>query len=282
MKMTMMLLFCVICCILAISHIPDSAAKSIAPLSGSGMKCDATFFVPSERVLEMLHERKGIVIIDVRQKNDFDRFRIPGSLNIPLYAIKTKTFLKSKALILVNEGHQVSQLEQECRHLRQSGFNVRILKGGFNSWKRQGGITEGENIAHNKLNRISSLNYFYEKDRGDWVVINASPSRNSVTGSLSASNVSIPFEGDGNKFIAGFRRYVADVKINPCTRVLVFDEKGDIYGRIEQALQKTGIDILFLEGGIQAYRKVAEHQNAVGRNLPVYRKSYNRKCATCR
>lgn len=282
MKKVALFLFCMICCITAIGHIPDSTAKSITPSSDSQMKCDVTFFVPAERLLKMMHENKESVLVDVRQKSDFDRFRIPGSLNIPLHAIKTKTYLKSKVLILVNEGYRYNQLEQECRHLKQAGFNVRILKGGLYSWKQKGGIVEGENIICNRLNRISSLNYFYEKDRGDWIAINASPSKDAGAGSLLAGQVSIPFEGDGNRFVSEFRKCIADKKINPCTRILVFDEKGDTYGRMEQFLQKAGIEILFLEGGIQAYRKVVEHQKTTGRNLEVYGKSSRRKCATCR
>jgi rhodanese-related sulfurtransferase len=91
--------------------------------------------ISAESVLQKLKEKREIILIDVRNSKKFEKFRIPGSINIPLFAIKTKTFLKSKPLVLINEGYSYSQLEQECMILRNSGFKASILDGGIYYWK---------------------------------------------------------------------------------------------------------------------------------------------------
>ena len=51
----------------------------------------------------------------------FTEAHIPGSINMPLYAVKTKTFLKSVPVVLVNEGFRYAELESECRRLAERG-----------------------------------------------------------------------------------------------------------------------------------------------------------------
>ena len=89
-------------------------------------------FISVESVLQQLKEKQHIVLVDVRDANDFEKFRIPGSLNIPFFALKTKTFLKKKSLVMINEGFSYSRLEQGCLRLRNAGFaSVSILDGGL-------------------------------------------------------------------------------------------------------------------------------------------------------
>jgi len=91
-------------------------------------KRNPAFAIFVESVLRKLKKKQEIVLIDVRNREEFEKFRIPGSINIPLFAIKTKTFLKRKPLVLINEGESYRPLEQECKRLRDTGFTVSILK----------------------------------------------------------------------------------------------------------------------------------------------------------
>ena len=111
-------------------HIGLSATQnseaSLTPtelLTGTGKRRNPAFAISAESVLQKLRENQDIILIDVRKRVEFEKFRIPGSINIPLFAIKTKAFLKSKSLVIVNEGYNYSELEQECEHLREAGFS---------------------------------------------------------------------------------------------------------------------------------------------------------------
>ncbi len=62
-------------------------------------KRDPAFAISVESVLRKLKKKEKIVLVDVRNREKFEKIRIPGSINIPLFAIKTKTFLKHKPLV---------------------------------------------------------------------------------------------------------------------------------------------------------------------------------------
>ena len=75
------------------------------PNVGRMNKHDSSLMISLEAVLQGLSSEQKIVLVDVRGRKEFNRFRIPGSINIPLHFIKTKTFLRTKSLVLVNEGY---------------------------------------------------------------------------------------------------------------------------------------------------------------------------------
>ena len=71
---------------------------------------ESSFAISPDAVLYKLKQKQKITLIDVRNPEDFARLHIPGSLNIPLYAVKTKVFLKSFPIVLINAGFHYSPL----------------------------------------------------------------------------------------------------------------------------------------------------------------------------
>ncbi|MBW2064877.1 MAG: hypothetical protein JRJ03_08075 [Deltaproteobacteria bacterium] len=210
--------------------------------------------------LQKLREEKNAILVDVRRREDFEKYRIPGSINIPLFALKTKTYLKSKHLVLVNEGYSWSQLEQECAHLRKSGFKVWLLDGGLYYWKQMKGPLHGDPFAQEDLNRMPPRILFRQKDYDNLLMIDVSPSGISKAGTLFPRSISIPFHSE-DKFIADFRKAMAEQgrKQFPC--ILLLNKKGEHYQRIESAVQRAGFKtVFFLRGGIDAYEKYLEQQ----------------------
>ena len=97
---------------------------------------------------ELIH-RDGWVLVDVRSPDHFQRLRIPGSLNLPLFAIKTKGLLRTRSVVLVGGGNQEGSLVAEAAAMKAAGFNeVKVLKGGIRAWELAGG----------PLERVQSLN----------------------------------------------------------------------------------------------------------------------------
>jgi rhodanese-related sulfurtransferase len=74
-------------------------------LTGKFKKRNPAFATSVESVLRKLKGNEEMILVDVRKQDEFERFRITGSISIPLFAIKTKAFLKSIFLVLVNEGY---------------------------------------------------------------------------------------------------------------------------------------------------------------------------------
>ena len=92
-----------------------------------------------EAVRYKLKRNQPLTLVDVRRREDFERLHIPGSINILLYAVKTKTYLKSAPVVLVNVGFRYGELENECQRLAERGYKVSILDGGLPAWKPREG-----------------------------------------------------------------------------------------------------------------------------------------------
>ena len=208
--------------------------------------------------------------MDIRPPQAFAQVRIPGSLNIPLFAIKTKTFLKGKPLILVDEGYRPRQLADACEQLTRAGFTARFLFGGLAAWQTSGGRMQGDAFARNGLNQLSPQAFFAVRESADWLVIDAS------VGTLPAIQESglpvfpiaqrIPFQRNRpEQFAADVEHTVTHVSPRPKRLlVVIFNQDGSEYGAIERALCPTSIaPVFFLEGGWAALTRYADQQHAL-------------------
>jgi len=116
---------------------------------------------------------RNLVLIDVRSKADFEKFRINNSINVPLSQIKIKTFWKTKILVLINSGHDIRPLIEECGRLRKNGFKkIFVYKNGIASWSKDKGTLIGQ-YSSQDLKGISPEQLFSDRNMYEWVVIDA-------------------------------------------------------------------------------------------------------------
>jgi len=78
---------------------------------------------------------KGSLIVDVRKSDEFICGSIPESINIPLEELRDRyqELPKNKVIVFVCRVGTRAYLAE--RALRQKGYNVRNLSGGFATWK---------------------------------------------------------------------------------------------------------------------------------------------------
>jgi rhodanese-related sulfurtransferase len=97
-------------------------------------------------------EYKKMVIIDARDRAQFEKSHIPGSINIEwrrVLAQKNEIPKDKTVLIYCNTG---SLSAQAGFALRIAGYeNVRILQGGFEEWKAKGGLNANKNALNNQI-----------------------------------------------------------------------------------------------------------------------------------
>jgi rhodanese-related sulfurtransferase len=228
---------------------PDLAAKRLkAP--------DHSLVISVESVLSRIEQKQKIILVDVRSPTEFETVRIPGSINIPLYFIKSKAFLKLKPLVLVNAGYPYTQLEKECKSLCDKGFNASILSGGILSWHRKGGRLKGDIFALNGYNKISPRIFFQEKDYENQMVLDVSKKHTQASKQLIPYATHIAFFNNLN--LDDLR--AAAVNKADITYFLIFNENGDHYEKIEKVMQIKGLENTFyLTGGLNAYEKYLQH-----------------------
>ena len=75
------------------------------------------------------------LMIDVRDHSEFADFHIAEAVNFSLTELKTKAFLKNKAITLVSNGKGEQELYSACADLKAAGFTkTRVLRGGMAAW----------------------------------------------------------------------------------------------------------------------------------------------------
>jgi len=93
---------------------------------------------------------KGIrdfVIIDTRSKEDYDRERIPGAINLPHRQMNDQTtrhLPKDQVMVTYCWGLHCNGSTKGALRLARLGFRVKELASGIQGWKEDGFATESD------------------------------------------------------------------------------------------------------------------------------------------
>lgn len=223
------------------------------------------FSVSVEKVLRK-HRNDWIFLVDVRPENAYEAVRIPGSLNIPLHAVKTRPFLKTKPIVLVNDGYANLLLETECRRLKKKGFTAAFLKGGLNAWQYKKGPLEGDLLAARAFSTVSARTYYQEKATKNTIVIDISTVQGDTTRTLMPGAIHLPAIGRLAKqpiktvSARNLTAAVSDLKKMPSDTLLITNRDGEGYAGVEKIIEAADLGpVFYLEGGLQVYRRFLDH-----------------------
>ena len=263
----------------------DAMAEKNPKLSGKPpiseiQKLKSDYAVSADAVLKNIRDKQDIILVDIRNKAEFEKFRIPGSINIPLFAVRTKVFLKSQSLILINEGYNQNQPRQACEELNSAGFRASFIYGGLNAWKESGGQIEGDPFAQKELDKVTPLDFFAEKDDENRIIIDVSSSENKNSRSLLPKSLHVPYLKDEKSFVSAVQDALAKHKDKPFSSVLIVSQNGDQYEDIRKAVRKADVkNVFFLKGGIEAYQKFSDEQKVIRQEKDASLKT--KKCSRC-
>lgn len=86
-----------------------------------------------------IEERRPIVVVDVRRKEDFDQGHIPGAINLPIDKWESAEGLSQDRLNVVYCYSQTCHLAASAAvKFAEKGFPVRELEGGIKGWRQYG------------------------------------------------------------------------------------------------------------------------------------------------
>lgn len=226
-----------------------------------------------------LKENK-ILLIDVRPQAEFDQYRIAGSLNIPLHAIKTKAYLKTKPIVLVNEGFVIRPLAETCHSLNKAGFKATILAGGLVAWKHKRGKLIGDPFGQIQMNRITARLLDQEKEDAHLMLIDASDPVDHPSGILLPGTRRVSLL-EAQKGARALKKIIKAAGSDPFARLVIFTTTGKENEHIQRRLARAGIgEAYFLEGGMQAYEKHLQ-QIQMARRPAAERKFTTGGCKSC-
>jgi rhodanese-related sulfurtransferase len=250
-------------------------------LARQKMQRDPDLEISSERVMDGSGQsRKEFLLIDARNPEAFARVTIPGALNLPLYALRTKSFLENQRLVLFNEGYAYHALEQHCRRLRSEGFRASILDGGLMRWRASGGATDGYLPALKELHRVPAHRFFQEKDYDHWLVVDVSPKSRRRTLAWIPQGKFLPYTGNAKFFLKRFNHLIQRHPQRRPLQVLFVSQDGSDLEAIETIMEQAGIhSVFYLQGGLEAYQRYLQQQATLA--WRGHRERSVQKCWSC-
>lgn len=242
---------------------------------------DPAILTPIEAIASKSKGALTPTLVDIREPSSFEKFHIPGSINFPLFAVKSKRFLKNRPLVLVTEGYAYEHIEAECRHLRQLGFMAFILDGGLAAWKAKNGQLVGDALAQEQLKNVPPSVFFTERHFDNWVVLDASTSRRQEVAYLLPEAVPVMLSGNNEKIVGELKAIQTKNRKRPFLAFLVLNDDGTGYEKYEKVLHQAGLtQTFFLKGGIDGYRSYLEQQATLLQPKDESKKTL-KKCASC-
>ena len=215
-------------------------------------KLDQSLIIQPKELEKKIDKKENIHLVDIRQRELFDKSRIPNSINVPLYFIKTKTFLKESLIILIDRGDQYAHMEIEAKKLKELGFDALMLYGGINEWMNQGYPIEGNSEVRNELQEISPPTFFMEKNYDHWLVIDLTESQDARE--ILPQSLSIPLSKDASQFIKQMKK--AHKQNSSYPFILLVGKDGKEAEHVESVVLVSSMkNVYFLTGGADGYRK---------------------------
>jgi rhodanese-related sulfurtransferase len=223
---------------------------SLAAAAAQGAKTD--LLISAKAAVQQTVRTDGRLFVDVRRPEAFDRLHIPGSLNVPLFAVKTKSFLRGRQVVLVSDGFARSALVKDAGSLRRVGIRAAVLSGGLVAWHAAGGKLEGDLFALEESRRVTAAMFEKERGRSDLLVIDAVDSEQSRA---LLPETALP---EKQVIAAGGKAAPGEVKPSSLAgkTVLVVTEDGRGAEAIGRKLQASDVAAVFyLEGGFFAFEQ---------------------------
>lgn len=184
--------------------------------------------------------------VDVRPSTAFAAAHIPGSANVPAFALPTKAFLRERPLALVGNGFDRSVLLRLCGRLREQGFtDVSVLRGGVAAWRQSVGDLAGGDAVWSPVERIAPRDLFRERKHAPVTLIDLTAALAAAGGAKSA-----PREAAAEQVRA------ASAKTEMSALLVTYTADGSGYDLFQQ-LQLSGPDgraLFFLADGERGWR----------------------------
>ena len=194
------------------------------------------------------------VLVDVRSRfagEANSSVRIKKALQIPLYSLKTKTYLKNKRVVLIGTGLDDYFLEQEITKLQKQGFrSLKIMRFGITALLGSNSVIGSSEVSL-KL-KTASAQDIVSASLGhgqDFLFINVGQS-NPVYTTLGLESISVPFVNEKGFYEELYSLTEQRFKTNDLVRIVIVHDDPEVYRTIFQSKNMFDMQgLIFIEGG---------------------------------
>ncbi len=223
----------------------------------------------SPQDLSKIFHRPSTVIIDTRRAGNYGLFHINNSINIKLYQIQTKNYLKNKNLIIVGNTFNEKSLLKTCMKLTDGGYkHVNILKDGAAGGVKYDHPPENDKVYKTiyYLSPGDFRNIYFKKE---YIVLNISGEANSVIQKDIPSVKVVTLSGSGHKLFKKIIKWVEENRM--ASKFILVDKNGKKYKSLHKLNSKYSDNFFFfLDKGIDALNKYEiNHLIAVKKKLEI-------------
>lgn len=216
-------------------------------------KLAAECYISSQDLSKILH-RPSTVIIDTRRAENYRLFHIKNSLNIKLYQIQTKNYLKRKNLIIIGNTFDEKSMLKTCMKLTGSGYkHVNILKDGVAAWFKYDHPPEN-NKVYKTIYYLSPGDFHNIYFKKEYIVLNVSGEANSVIKKDISSVKVVTLSGGGHKLFKKIIKWAE--KSRRASKFILVGKDGKKYKSLHKLNSKYADSVFFfLDKGIDALNK---------------------------
>lgn len=201
-------------------------------------------------------------IIDIRDSNTYAKVSLLGALNLPVSSLRHRQFLKSQAIVLIDDGKTPSALVRACGELKVQGFiDIRVLTGGLRTLHANGASLTADARSIQALYQLTASEFDSEAGRPGWLTVGvdidmASGANKSVVLHESLDTVST------NKTIATQLRAILARRADS---VLILAAANDTFKRESVATLSPAEKsrVLILVDGLEGQRRYQTQQASV-------------------
>lgn len=221
---------------------------------------DHDFLVSAEELLQ--GGTNNTLVVDVRSSESYQAAHIPGSVNIPLYQVRTKDFLRSRNITLVNDGYEQERLLDACNLMREANFiSVHMLSGGLRRWHQLGGALQGSEAARYRGFQLMPSDYFQARYESGWLLIDARSSSKAPLPPFFHMPKAVAFTGNTTDFVEALLNIVSEN--NQSHRILVLADQEKDQESIRHGIEGLPLPpLFFLAGGTEKYREFLDRHLA--------------------
>jgi len=223
----------------------------------------------SPQGLSKIFHQPETVIIDIRRTENYRLSPINNSVNMKLYQIQTKNYLKKKNMVIVGNAFSEMSLLKACMKLRGDGYNhVHILKDGSAAWFKYGNLPKN-NKLYKTIYYLSpgDLRDLYFKN--EFFVLNISGEENGVVQKNISDVKVVALSGKQSKLFSKIGKFAE--KNRKISKFILIDMDGNKYRTLHKLNMKYADKFFFfLDGGLTALKKYeTSYLRAVKKELKV-------------